>query len=222
MSLWEVDVTQTDCPHIHTTQRYPSIRIIIMGTEASGRYERLFSVFSSPTARELHGALNLFQKDNRVSNFKLLSSESGVAMALYLIRKTSMFKKTSEIGLRIHPLIAKGGREKWFLISGQSGKDIRSVVGDEFTTILFMKRKRPNEIFKSFYASVRNLMPALSISDKFSQREIELLRAAREGGFFSWPRRTNLTGLSEKLGMPKSTLSYHFRAMEKKMVDALS
>ncbi len=222
MSLWEVEITQTDCPHVSTTQRYPSLRIIIMGTEVSGRYERLFSVFSSPSRRDLREALNFFQKDNRVKDFELLSSESSVAMAFYLIRKTSMFRKISEIGLRIHPVVAKGGRERWYLISGHSKEDIRTFVRDESTKILFMRRKKPTEIFRSFYTEVRYLMPALSISDKLSQREIELLHAAQERGFFSWPRRTNLTNLSQVLDIPKSTLSYHFRAMEKKMVDALS
>lgn len=222
MSLWEVEVTQTDCPHILTTRKYPTLRIIIMGTEVIGRYERLFSVFSSPSTRELNSALNVFQKDNRVRNFRLLSRESGVATALYLMSKTSMFRKTSEIGLRIHPLVAKDGHEKWYLISGQSGVNIRSILSDQFTRVISMKRKRSAEIFRSFYTSVRDLLPALSISDKFSKREIEILRIAQERGFFSWPRRTNLTNLSKELEMPKSTLSYHFRAMEKKMVDALS
>ena len=217
-----MEVTQTDCPHVYTTQRYPSLRIVIMGTEIVGRYERIFSVFSCPTARELRAALNCFQNNNRVKEFKLLSSKSGVATAFYLITKTSMFRKTSEIGLRIHPLIAKAGREKWYLISDGTKQDIRSLVNNEFTKILSMKRKKPAEIFRGFYAAVRYLMPALSISDKLSQREIELVRAAQEKGFFAWPRRTNLTGLSRELGMPKSTLSYHFRSVEKKMVDALS
>ena len=222
MSLWEVEVTQTDCPHVLITRKYSSLRIIIMGTEVTGRYERLFSVFSSPSTRELNSALNFFQKDNRIRNFRLLSRESGVATALYLMSKTSMFRKTSEIGLRIHPLVAKNGREKWYLISGQSGVNIRSIVSDQFTKVISMKRKRSAEIFRSFYTAVRDLMPALSISDKFSKREIEILRIAQEKGFFSWPRKTNLTDLSKELEMPKSTLSYHFRAMEKKMVDALS
>jgi predicted DNA binding protein len=222
MSLWEVDVTQTDCPHILTTKKYPSLRIIVMGTELTGRYERLFSVFSASTTRELNSSLNFFQKDDRVKNFKLLSRESGVATALYLMSRTSMFQKTTEIGLRIHPLVARGGKEKWYLISGESGVNIRTMISDQFTKVISMKRKRSAEIFRSFYTSVRDLLPALSISDKFSKREIEILRVAQEKGFFSWPRKTNLTNLSKELEMPKSTLSYHFRAMEKKMVDALS
>ena len=222
MSLWEMEVTQTDCPHVYTTQRYASLRVVIMGTEVIGRYERIFSVLSCPTVRELRAALNFFQNNEKVREFKLLSSKSGVATALYLIPKTSMFRKTSQIGLRIHPLIAKGGREKWYFISDHNKQDIRSFVSDEFTQILSMKRKRPAEIFRAFYTAVQYLMPALSISDKISQREIELVRAAQERGFFAWPRRTSLTSLSRELDMPKSTLSYHFRSVEKKMADALS
>ncbi len=222
MSLWEVEVTQKDCPHILATAKHPALRIVILGTEAMNKYQRLFSVFSCPNARELNESLNFFQKDHRVKDFRLLSSEAGIAMALYCIPKTSMFRKTSVIGLRIHPVIAKAGREKWYLISGESKENIRSLVKDKSTTILSMKRKKPTEMFRSFYSTVRYLMPALSVSDKISQREIDLVRSAQEKGYFSWPRRTSLTGLSKELNMPKSTLSYHFRSVEKKMVEALS
>lgn len=186
------------------------------------RYQRLFSVFFCPTKKELHSALNFFQRDSRVKDFQLLSSDSGVAMALYMIPKTAMFKKTSITGLRLHPVIVKGGREKWYVISGQTKEELRKILRDKHTTILSMKRKKPLEIFQSFYSQVKYLMPALSISHKLSQREIELLQAAQKMGFFSWPRRTSLTELSKDLHMPKSTLSYHFRSVEKKMVEALS
>lgn len=221
MSLWEAEVVQYDCPHIRSTRKFPSLRIIIMGTEVEGTYERLFSIFSCKTAKELREVLSFFQRDKSVKNFKLVSNESGVAIAYYLILKTSMFKKTSKIGLRIHPVIAEAGRERWYLVSGQSKENIRTFLKDEFTKMLYIKKKRPAEIFRSFYTVVRYLMPALSISDKFSEREVDLLREAQERGFFSWPRRTTLTSLSKELRVPKSTLSYNFRAMEKKMVDAL-
>lgn len=222
MSLWESEVVQDDCPHIRATRKFPSLRIIIMGTEVEGTYERLFSVFSCKTAKELREVLNFFQSDKSVKNFELISNESGVAIAFYMILKTSMFRKTSRIGLRIHPVIAEAGRERWYLVSGHSKENIRTLLSDEFTKILYIKRKKPAEIFRSFYTAVRYLMPALSVSDKFSEREVDLLRAAQQRGFFSWPRRTNLTSLSKELHVPKSTLSYNFRTMEKKMVDALS
>ena len=221
MSLWEVEVTQTDCPHVSTTQKYPSARIIIMGTEVSGRYERLFSVFSCPNPRDLNGVLDYFQRDRRVKDFSLLSKRSGVAIALYLMSKTSMFKKTSTIGLRVHPVVVRSGREKWFIVTGRSRENIREFVEDGYTKVISVKRRGSPEIFRSFYTAVRYLMPVLSILDSLSDRDIELIRVAYKRGFFDWPRLTNLTKLSDELQLPKSTLSYRFRAVEKKMAESL-
>ena len=222
MSLWELEVTQTDCPHVRATRKYPSLRIVVLGTEVTGRHEKIFSVFSCPTTRELSRALSSFQRSSGVKEFRLLSAKSGVATALYLMRKTSLFKKTARIGLRIHPLVVKEGHEKWYLISGQSKESIRLIANDEFTRVVSIRRQKPAEIFKLIYSAARYLMPALSISSNLTRGEIELLRAAQTSGFYSWPRRTSLTSLSEKLGMPKSTLSYRFRRVEKKLADALS
>jgi predicted DNA binding protein len=222
MSLWEVEVTQSDCPHVGITQKYDSLRIVIMGTEIARECERIFSVFSCSKPNQLKEALGYFQKDKRVRDFRLLSRESGVATALYLMPKTSMFRKISKIGLRLHPVIAQAGREKWYVITEQSRKNIRVVISDDYTKIISMKRKRPAQIFGSLYSAVKYLMPALSISEKLPSRDVEILRAAKERGYFSWPRRTNLTSLSRELKMPKSTLSYHFRSLEEKMAAALS
>jgi predicted DNA binding protein len=222
MSLWEVEVSQSDCPHVGTTKKYDSLRVVIMGTEVARQYERIFSVFSCSKPNTLKEALSYFQKDPRVRDFRLLSRESGVATALYLMPKTSMFKKISRIGLRLHPVFAQGGLEKWYVITEASRKNIRMVISDDYTKIISMKRKRPAQIFSSLYSAVKYLMPALSISDKLSRRDAEILRAATESGYFSWPRRTNLTNLSHELKMPKSTLSYHFRNLEEKMAAAMS
>ncbi len=222
MSLWEVEVSQSDCAHVGTTRKYNSLRIVIMGTEVVKEYERIFSVFSCSKPNQLKEALSYFQKDSRVKDFRLLSRESGVATALYLMPKTSMFRKISKIGLRLHPVIAQGGREKWYVITEESRKDIRKIISDDYTKILSMRRKRPAQIFGSLYSAVKYLMPALSISERLSSRDSEILRAATERGYFSWPRRTNLTSLSRELKMPKSTLSYHFRNLEEKMAAAMS
>lgn len=221
MSLWEVEVSQSDCPHVGTTKKYDSLRIVIMGTEVTRGYERIFSVFSCSNPNQLKGALSQFQRDSRVRDFRLLSREAGVATALYLMPKTSMFKKISKIGLRLHPVLAQSGREKWYVITEESRKDIRKIINDDFTRIISMKRKRPSQIFSSLYSAVKYLMPALSISERLSSRDSEILRAATERGYFSWPRRTNLTSLSRELKMPKSTLSYHFRNLEEKMASAM-
>jgi predicted DNA binding protein len=75
---------------------------------------------------------------------------------------------------------------------------------------------------KHFSAAVRYLTPALSIADKVSERDAELFKFAEEVGFFGWPRRTTLTALSKKLDIPKSTLYYRFRTVQKKIAEALS
>lgn len=222
MPLWEMEITQTDCPHVLTSEKFENLRIVIMGTEITGKYEKIFSVFSSPDEHALNEALVYFQKNKLVKNFNLLSIDSGVATAIYAIPQTSMFKKLSSVGLRIHPIVVKKGIERWHVIvTEQTGSFVRSSVSDQFTQVRAMKKKKPDELFKSFYQTVRYMMPALSMSDKISERDLDLVKSARELGYFGWPRKSNLTALSSKLDMPKSTLSYRLRSIEEKIAEAL-
>jgi len=51
-----------------------------------------------------------------------------------------------------------------------------------------------------------------------NSQELEILNTAYELGYFDFPRETDLKELSRRLNMSKSTVSYHLRNIERKIL----
>ena len=221
MSLWEIVVTQKDCPHILTSKRFRQLYITVMGTEIIGKYQKILSVFSFSNSQQVDQALRFIQNIDTVKDFELLSRESRVATALYRIPQTSMFKSVSQGGLRIHPMVIHNGFERWHIVTSEIKSTLYSRINDEFTRIISIRKKKPTDVFKLVYNQARYLIPTFGLVNRLSKDEIELVKIALQSGFFSWPRSSNLTSLSKKLGIPKSTLSYRLRIIDKNIAEAL-
>lgn len=221
MVLTEISVTQSDCPHVETSGRFDNTYILIMNTQLSEGRQKMFSIFYSPDKMELDSALSYFSKHKRVGGFSLLSKKNGIATAVYETKATSMFLKLGPAGFRIHPVVVHRGIERWFFISNSPEGPTAEQINDEFTRVVSLKNITQEQFF-SEYPSVFYELHALKILGNLSERDITLFKAAAKGGFFNWPRRMSLTGLSKQLGMSKSTLSYHLRMIEKKMANVLA
>ncbi len=221
MVLTEIAVTQSDCPHIDTSKRFENTYILIMNTQLVGEKQKMFSIFYSIDRVELDMALTYFSKHRRVGHFNLLSKKNGIATAFYETVATSMFLKLGLNGFRIHPVVVHKGVEKWFFISNSPEGPTAGQINDRFTTVVSLKNITQQQFFLE-YPSVFYELHALKIISHLSDMDIMLFKAATEGGFFNWPRKTSLTHLSKELKLPKSTLSYHFRMIEKKMANMLA
>ncbi|TRM99388.1 bacterio-opsin activator, partial [Sulfolobus sp. F1] len=71
-------------------------------------------------------------------------------------------------------------------------------------------------------ADIRNVtikddLPQNSLKDD----ELKILSLAYEMGYFDYPRKVKSKELAEMLGIRESTLIYHLRKIEKKMVESL-
>ena len=51
-----------------------------------------------------------------------------------------------------------------------------------------------------------------------NSQELEILNTAYELGYFDFPRETDLKELSRRLNMSESTVSYHLRNIERKIL----
>lgn len=221
MVLSEIAVTQSDCPHVETSSRFLNLHILIMNTQFVDRRQRMFSIFHSIDKDELDRALTYFSRHRRVENFSLLSKKNGIATAFYETRPTSMFLRLGTAGFRIHPVVVHGGVERWFFISNGPDGPTSEEINDKFTHVVSLKNITQERFFQE-YPSVFFELNALKVISHLSDMDLMLFKSATECGFFNWPRSTSLTALSEELSLPKSTLSYHFRMIEKKMASMLS
>ena len=59
------------------------------------------------------------------------------------------------------------------------------------------------------------------VQHRLTQRQREVLAAAYEAGYYSWPRETDAQTLATELDIASATLHKHLRAAERKLVAAL-
>lgn len=221
MVVTEIAVMQSDCPHIDATRKFGNTYILIMNTQLVEGRQKMFSIFYSKEMDELDAALTYFSKHRRVAGFTLLSKKNGIATAFYETIATSMYRRLGQSGFRIHPVVVHNGIEKWFFISSTPEGPSAEQINDRFTKVVSLKNITQEQFFQE-YPAVFYELNAMKVLSTLSSKDLMLFRAASESGFFNWPRKKSLTKMSAELKLPKSTLSYHFRMIEKKMASMLA
>jgi predicted DNA binding protein len=215
----EITVKQNDCPHIETSQIFKKLYILIMHTSFDGSRQTMFSFFYSPSEEKLDEALRYFSSRPQIKNFTVISKQGAMANLFYTSDATSMYNKLGNIGFRIHPVVVHNGVEKWFYIS--NGSPLKAeAINDENTTVLSIQSISQKK-FISDYPSIFYQLNLMNIINRLSETESTILLTAMDNGYFEWPRRINMSELSKKLQIPKSTLSYHFRSIERKTFNVL-
>lgn len=137
MRLYQMDVTQTDCPHVKTSSKFPSIYIIIMNTQFRANYQNMFTIFYSYDPVELEKGIDYFTTRERVQDFELISKRDNIISTYYKYTTTSLFKTIREVGFRLHPMIVHKGIERWYFISEED----REVTEDSINEFIVNKIK---------------------------------------------------------------------------------
>jgi len=221
-ALWEIMITQNDCPMIDTTKIYPGVFILMINTEITeDECQYLFSILGSSDSKELGDAIRFLSSHPRIKEFNLISKTGSTAIANYRMIQTAMYKKADKIGFRLHPILVANGKERWFFVTDEGREITERYVNDRYTKVLELRRLTQEEfsleypsIFFKFYVS--NLLKALTPDDAL------FLKEAIEHGYFDWPRNISLTELSTKMNMPKSTVSYRVRKVLRKVMHLIS
>ncbi len=224
MKLIEITLTQNDCPHIELTKEFSDITIYVFNTVSVNQYEKLFSIFYSINKETLDKALNKFSNNKKVRNFQIISKKNNLAALTYFIIKTAAYKKIETVGFRLHPLTIHNGIEKWFFLDESSNeisyKELLSKFNDENTSIVSILELTTKNFLDEFLKNISfinfNKLDILDDEDK------ELLSMLIKAGYFEWPRKVSLTYLSKNLNIPKSTISYRIRKLEKSIIRIFS
>ncbi len=224
MKLIEVILTQKDCPHIDITKEYDDISIFIFNTVSVNGYEKLFSIFYSNNKDTLDMALNKFNSNKKVENFHIISKKNNLAALTYYILKTSAYKKIESVGFRVHPITIHGGIEKWFFLDESSNevpyKELMSKFNDENTSVVSILELTTKNFLDEFLKNVSIIN--VDRFDILDSEDKELLSMLINAGYFEWPRKMSLTYLSKNLKIPKSTISYRIRKLEKAIAEMYS
>lgn len=222
MAIWKIEITQTDCPMVDTTKMFSNTFILMVNTQIiDEKFQYLFSLVSSPTAKELGDAIKFLSFHPKVYHFTLLSKFRNVAIASYRMTQTSMYRKTESLGFRLHPILVMNGNERWFFVNDAGREISESLINDKFTKVLKIERLS-QERFSLEYPWIFYKFYMTALLKGFSEKDVKFLKLASEQGFFDWPRATTLTELSNKMELPKSTLSYRVRKLQKNVAKLLS
>ena len=135
---------------------------------------------------------------------------------MYGFPKTSAYKWVSKVGFRMHPILVKNGEERWFFVSNesQSAKEIEEELNDSNTSTLRVKKLSTNN-FISEYSELFSDVWKVRIDSTVGPDVFNLLTQALDQGFYDWPRKSSLSELSRNVKMPRSTLTYRLRKLER-------
>jgi predicted DNA binding protein len=61
----------------------------------------------------------------------------------------------------------------------------------------------------------------MTMADRLTDKQLEVLRVAYLSGYFSWPRRSTAEECAEALGIAQPTFSQHIRVAEEKVIGQL-
>jgi predicted DNA binding protein len=99
----------------------------------------------------------------------------------------------------------------------KKGKMILSVTGEEedlkkFLDVIEMLGEVKSMSFKKAIFNEQNIISCLT------EKQKEILIAAKENGYYSYPRKINSEELSEKIGLSKPTVVQHLRKAEIRII----
>ncbi len=217
--IYLTQISQHDCPHIHLTAEFPKLKIFIMHTEEIGNTERVFTIFYSCNSQTVTEALTMLKEYHGVKDISIIGKSENSASLLYSFPKTQMYKEIEKMGSRLHPIVARGGTETWFFVSGNNSASF-GAPGTRFskTEILNAKKLSTDEFITSYTRVLFELWKIRTDSILDSDTS-DIMEKAVHSGYYEWPRKISVSQLSKVIKIPKSTFTYKLRHAEKNILN---
>lgn len=219
VNVYNIVIGQDDCPHTLITGNVDGLVIYVMNTsDEPNNYQKTFSIFISKNEEDLKDALTQLKNYPDIKDINLLGRKENMMSLIYSFPKTSAFRNVKKIGFRMHPVVIKGGQERWFFVSDAHDMLSRGkhLLNDHVTKLLTMKRLTTNEFINS-YTRLFNSIWKMKIDSQTGGNGSEILSEALKAGYYDWPRQSNLSELSKSINVPRTTLTYKIRKLEKKI-----
>lgn len=219
VNVYNITIGQDDCPNTLITGRVKDLVIFIMNTsdEPDG-FQNTFSIFLSRDENGLKDALRYLKEYPEIRNINILGKKENMMSVTYSFPKTSAYKSVKKIGFRLHPIVVRNGIEKWFFVS-----DVTNLAGegkmfmeDQVTKVTSIKRLTTNEFINS-YSKLFNSLLKLKMDNQTGGHGSEIIAEALKAGYYDWPRQSSLSDLSKSINVPRSTLTYKIRKLEKRI-----
>ncbi len=217
VQIVDIKISQMDCPHSNISKKFDSLNILILNTSITPqRYQKIFSIFYSTNNGTIIDAFNEFVRFPTIKDVEIISKKDNIISAIYTMPQTSAFHNVSKRGFRLHPIKVSRGIENWFFVYYNDEDVIENLdfINDKNTKLLDGNKISTSQFFEK-YLSLFSEMYLLKIFSNLNRIDRDIFFNAINLGFFDWPRKVNLSELSVSSKLSKSTLSYHFRKIEK-------
>lgn len=217
VNIYSISISQHDCPHTFVTSKVRDLTIFIMNTlDYSKKYQKTLSLFYSKTTEDLKDTVKILNEYKDLKELEVLGMGPTTMSLMYSFPKTAAYKWVSEVGFRMHPILVKNGEERWFFVSDESrsAKEIEEELNDSNTITLRVKKLSTNN-FISEYSELFSDVWKVRIDSTVGPDVFNILTQALEHGFYDWPRKSSLSELSRNIKIPRSTITYRLRKLER-------
>lgn len=223
VNLFYISIGQDDCPHTYLTGKIKDLTIFIMNTqELEDGYQTTFSLFFAKDVENLQETMRLLKEYPGIRNINVLGVKDQVMSLTYTFPRTSAFSHVKEIGFRLHPIIVKRGVEKWFFVTTNDNviSKTKEHLNDRVTSVYSVKKITTKE-FIDGYSKLFSELWRVKLDTTVSQTGIDVIAEALKSGYFDWPRKSSLSELSKSVNVPRTTLTYRLRKMEKTIFEEM-
>lgn len=163
--------------------------------------------------KKVQGYIYYVKSLKNIQHFEILTSNAFLFQAS-INKNISYYKKiyTQKI-IYLSPVIHEKKRETFEVASWDRKlleeiiNNIKSNKNTNFFKLLHLKRKISHEIF------IPQILPKLTLNQR------DLIKIAKDNGYWQYPRKINLTQLADLLNINKSSIHERLRRVESKIMD---
>lgn len=113
------------------------------------------------------------------------------------------------------PTRIKDGRERWSLVTHNDRRQVKALLDE-------VREEMDADIqVLTITTSDREVVPESPILRQLSDRQREMFLAAREHGYYAWPREVSARELAEMFDITKTTFLEHLRKAESKLLKSI-
>ncbi|WP_158508386.1 helix-turn-helix domain-containing protein [Thermococcus barophilus] len=229
MRLLILEVWQPDCPVVYVSEKIGNIKLYAIDSHIENSNIRALLHISADDESSLQTALDIIKKHSQVKSLRVLWKCQQEICAELVCNVTNAMHSLAFAPLIFHrPLLTSRGLEKWIIVVENKTKEKEVLCCLKENNEVRIKKKISGfpSTPQDFWLITEPVFRAklISIGDmlQLSTTQQKVLSAALEGGYYSYPRKTNLKQLSEKLGISKTAVAKNLRSVENKAMRVLA
>ncbi|WP_456396025.1 helix-turn-helix domain-containing protein [Thermococcus sp.] len=223
MRLLILEMWQPDCPVVYVSEKIGNIKLYAIDSHIENSNIRALLHMSADDESSLQTALDVIKKHSQVKSLRVLwKCQQEICAELVCNVTNAMHSLTSAPIIFQRPLLTSNGLERWIVIVENKTKEKEVLYCLKENNEVRVKKRILGlpPLYNPWFIMdpVLYITKLMSIIDilQLSTTQQKVLFAALEGGYYSYPRKTNLKQLSEKLGISKTAVAKHLRSVENK------